>query len=349
MKAPIQPGTGESPELDLLLDWNTELGRRRMKEAAAGSISLHLLALIWILWLPLGPGAGVDEAALAARFRDPTPLVAPPPQLTQRAPNRGLASEEVTLEGLLPRPRLQAPPPSATESEPFTPASEPPVLEPPQIAMARLPPQLAPPGFGELAVAPPPPEIRTEEKPKLAFEKPGSMTFSQRAPSSGIARIPKPSSSVQEAIRGVVRGGGRKGLVVGDVEEGGGIRGITQARGLPPSPDRTGSSLELLSDPKGTDFRPYLIRILASVRRNWRAVMPLSAKLGYRGKVVIQFAIDRSGWVPKLVIASPSGAAALDRAAVAGISASNPFPPLPRDFVGDQIRLQFNFFYNIKR
>jgi len=40
------------------------------------------------------------------------------------------------------------------------------------------------------------------------------------------------------------------------------------------------------------------------------------------------------GGVPKLVIASPSGADSLDRAAVAGVSASVPFPPLPTEFKG---------------
>ena len=86
----------------------------------------------------------------------------------------------------------------------------------------------------------------------------------------------------------------------------------------------------------GIDFRPYLTRILASVRRNWFAVIPESAKLGRGGRVQIQFAINRDGRVPKLVIASPSGAEALDRAAVAGISASNPFPPLPPEFRGER-------------
>jgi TonB family protein len=114
-----------------------------------------------------------------------------------------------------------------------------------------------------------------------------------------------------------------------------------------PSPGKIGSSLELLSDPEGVDFKPYLIKVLSSVRRNWFAVIPESAKFGRRGKVLIQFSIDREGNVPKLVIAMPSGADALDRAAVAGISASNPFPPLPAEFRGEQIRLQFSFLYNM--
>ena len=106
--------------------------------------------------------------------------------------------------------------------------------------------------------------------------------------------------------------------------------------------------MELLSDPLGVDFKPYLIRILALVRQNWFAVIPESARLGNRGVVLLQFIVDRSGQVPKLVIATPSGSESLDRAAVAGISASVPFPPLPAEYKGQQIRLQFAIKYNVE-
>ena len=65
--------------------------------------------------------------------------------------------------------------------------------------------------------------------------------------------------------------------------------------------------------------------------------------------MAIQFSISRDGKVPKLVIAAGSGTEALDRAAVAAISASNPFPPLPGEFKGDRVVLQFNFAYNMPR
>ena len=39
----------------------------------------------------------------------------------------------------------------------------------------------------------------------------------------------------------------------------------------------------------------------------------------------------------------------VDRAAVAGISASLSFPPLPAEFSADEVRLQFVFLYNMKR
>jgi TonB family protein len=118
---------------------------------------------------------------------------------------------------------------------------------------------------------------------------------------------------------------------------------------LPNSPSESGSLVELLSDPRGIDFRPYLTQVLAAVRRNWFAVIPESARLGMsRGRTLIQFSVSRNGSVPKLVIAKSSGAPPLDRAAVAGVSASNPFPPLPEEYIGGDIRLQFTFLYNIR-
>lgn len=135
--------------------------------------------------------------------------------------------------------------------------------------------------------------------------------------------------------------------MVGDLGEG--MGGLGESLSNPSSALKNASALELLSDTQGVDFKPYLIRILSAVRRNWFAVMPESARLGRRGRVQIQFAINKDGSVPKLVIASGSGADALDRAAVAGISASNPFPPLPNEFKGNQVRLQFTFRYNVPR
>jgi hypothetical protein len=41
-----------------------------------------------------------------------------------------------------------------------------------------------------------------------------------------------------------------------------------------------------------------------------------------------------------------SGNTALDRAAWGGITAGNPFPPLPKQFTGPYLALRFRFFYN---
>ena len=99
----------------------------------------------------------------------------------------------------------------------------------------------------------------------------------------------------------------------------------------------------------GVDFRPYLLQALAAVRRNWFAVYPEAARLGQRGQVVLQFSIIRQGTVTKVIYTTESGSRALDQAAVAAVSASNPLPPLPVEFKGDRIILQMTFLYNMPR
>jgi TonB family protein len=71
--------------------------------------------------------------------------------------------------------------------------------------------------------------------------------------------------------------------------------------------------------------------------------------MGRRGKVGLIFIITKSGGVSHVTWAYQSGADALDRAAVAAISASNPFPPLPAEFKGDKVMLQLNFAYNMPK
>ncbi len=298
----------------------------------AASVGLHAALLAGLASLPREV---VSVGRSEAGWHMLAPLIAPPPELTQTAPQRGRVGKEFTVESLMARPRLQLPAGQMLMARRSAP--QPSLPEPPQIEGPAA--RVQPPPLGAVPLAaPPPPQIEPVEKPKLAFERPGVPTGIP----AGTGKIAPPPASVQEAVRAAVRRGPGGGIVVGDIG-GGAIEGVPQ----PAAPGGARSNLELLSDPQGVDFRPYLIQVLASVRRNWLAVIPESARMGRRGKVQIQFAIARDGYVPKLVIALPSGADALDRAAVAGISASNPFPPLPTEFRGAEIRLQLSFFYNV--
>ena len=346
MEAAVRPLVELDAELRIFPDWSK--GREawgRFRLAALASVGLHILAVTMLFSLPAGRGSKRDAAEILASLRNPTRLVAPPAELTQKAPNRGKVGKEFELADLLPRPRLFSPPPVPSSTNPAAAAPGHPVPalpEPPRIeaqsgALGQTPLAV------ERGLPVPPPQIQAEERPKLAFES----LAQGRSPEPGRGALRAPGGSVAEIGRELARAGGSGGLIVGDI--GLGVGGIGEAINLPPAPGKSGSTLELLSDPQGVDFRPYLIMVLSSVRRNWHAVIPESAKLGRRGKTAIQFAINKDGRVPKLVIASPSGTEALDRAAVAGISASNPFPPLPGEYRGDQIRLQLTFLYNMAR
>ena len=189
---------------------------------------------------------------------------------------------------------------------------------------------------------PKPPEIQPEEKPKLAFETPGQQGTGAV---HSLAKLPLPKTTLEDAIHDVARAGRQGNLSVGDIEQ---PPSLPETMRQPQLPGTPGSSLELLSDPMGVDFKPYLIQILARVRKNWFAIIPETARMGVRGVVLLQFIIARDGHLEKVVIAVPSGTESLDRAAVASLSASVPFPPLPQDFRGKEVRLQFSFKYNLK-
>ena len=65
-----------------------------------------------------------------------------------------------------------------------------------------------------------------------------------------------------------------------------------------------------------------------------------------QGKVSIIFRILKNGNVDALTLESTSGRIDLDRAAQGGISMSNPFEPLPKEFEGAELRIRFTFYYN---
>ena len=141
-----------------------------------------------------------------------------------------------------------------------------------------------------------------------------------------------PGQAIQQATQAAAanRGGGGQ---EGDFGLGTGAHG------------RQLGNLEVLSDTQGVDFGPYLQRILQDVRENWYHAIPESAEMK-KGKLQIEFAITKDGKVADMKLTAGSGDVALDRAAWAGISASNPFPPLPTEFTGPYLTLRFRFFYN---
>ena len=337
-------------ELHLLTEWGDPASRGRSGVAGIASVLVHIAGLILIVLLPSDFLSPPPEPARVPTIV--TPLVEPLTEFTQPTPTKGKITKEIDMAALQPRPTIQLPrgAPSTTQpmaqrpaAIPSAPQPAPAALpEPPRVeAVAKEPPKIELP-FTNSTVPPPPPTV---EKPKLTLENVGGPPPPVRPAQSKVAI---PNMSVAEAIRQNSRGGNPSGgLMVGD--PGAGSGGYGEGINLPPSPGAQGSALELKSDPMGVDFRPYLTQILATIRRNWYAVMPESVKLGRHGKVGLLFAIVKSGNVSKVTYAFQSGADSLDKAAIAAISASNPFPPLPVEFKGDRVVLQLNFAYNVPK
>jgi TonB family protein len=331
---------------DLLLHWNTRPESRTFVRLGVASLAVHVVLIALLVLVAELPDPPPFRGRITADLSKAVHLTMPLTKLTQKEPNPSKVEKEVTVESLRAK-ATQTPVPQPPKR--FTAPPQP----PPQAAPPKPPPQLLPeppkieanirnplPQVGSPEAPPPRP---AEAPPKLALEAPGQNGI-QRMP--GQTRIPPPKTSVDDAIRSVVHASGQGGgISVGDTEA---TPSVSEQLRQPSKPGQVQSSVQLISDDQGVDFKPYLIRVLAMVRRNWLAIIPESAHMGRRGRVLLQFIVDRSGAVPKLVIAMPSGTEAFDKAAVAGISASVPLPPLPPEFKGSEVRLEFSFKYNMK-
>lgn len=200
----------------------------------------------------------------------------------------------------------------------------------PERAPSELPsaptPQPAP------STQPSPPASRLEPV-RPPQSRPGSLNLS----------VPQvsPGRALQEDLQSAIRRGGVSVSSGGALPQGPGGGGGGQGY--------LGNQVQMLTPTEGVDFSSYLTRLLASVKRNWYAIIPESARMGDKGRVIIQFHIVRDGNVPfgEPLLIRTSGKEPLDTAAMAAIRASNPFEPLPPAFSGPNIELRIIFLYNL--
>ncbi len=335
---PEHPGAGrhlEDVEFNpvILAQLQDELARSRLREAFWISLIVHILAITTVLlgpkfvpqWANWGKPVQVRSAEDLLRDKDMTFLQLPSDEqkITQKpnqskfisdkdriATSRTPQLDKKALEMLrnAQRPGVPAPP---------APPAQPGPQQQQQIASA------APPATSGGSSQPAPPASDHTSDFNFPAGKPNPF----KTPMSA-------GSVINEAARATARGGGGGGGG-GDISFGGGGAG------------RVGN-IDILSDTQGVDFGPYLSRVLQSVRQNWYTLIPEVARppLLERGQVKIEFAITRDGKVAGMRLIGPSGDVALDRAAWGGITASNPFPPLPNEFRGPYLALRFHFLYN---
>ncbi len=322
-------------DLNLLKEWQDPDYPRHIKMAFSVSLVVHFGLFIASLQLP----SFVHPDSLTPKMTvNRTPLYFPK-ELTQKEKNKNKITERFDLQDLVAQRGVRQQSPSVAHRR-FNPKTAPPVavVQPPRIQpqiTAEAPKVVAqnavpPPGTPGGIIAPAPPPPKPVESP---FE------------SIGARPLPNPQTALAPpTVQDVIRGFGRNSGQVSVNDDGMGRASIP---GMKQIPGQLGSQVELKSDPQGVDLKPYLAQILAIVRQNWFTVLPESVRMGTRkGRVVVQFALNRDGSLAKVVISDYSGSDSLDRAAVAGLSMSNPLPPLPKDYKGAQMKLAFSFNYN---
>jgi len=335
------------PEFRLLVDLETEVARWRRRTYFLLAVFLQVAFALIVMFTPglfiRLVGVPVTQVRpKEERHQQQTMLYFPPDlqrSLKKPPPTNTLSNKNRRAQGKSPKVNkngLHMPyirgnsrlPEIAGGHHPPAPAPKPPASQPAPRQLAQAPKPKVP------APAAPKKEPPEEAQLHLSNVKPPDL--------SGTPHIKIPTSTpgeaIQQSLRAAVQNPGSPGPVgPGDSAD--------QFQNIRPNFSTSGPII--LSDTRGVNFGPYLARVVYIVRRNWYAVIPESARLGEKGRVALVFEIVKDGSVPQLRLLASSGSQALDRAALASIRASNPFPPLPRQFTGKHLVLEFIYFYNM--
>lgn len=93
---------------------------------------------------------------------------------------------------------------------------------------------------------------------------------------------------------------------------------------------------------KEPDFGPYMRELQRRIKMNWEPPKGNESK-----RVVLLFKIARDGRLISHRVYKSSGLPAADRAAMHAVELTAPFKPLPPDYRGDSVDIQFTFDYNV--
>lgn len=93
----------------------------------------------------------------------------------------------------------------------------------------------------------------------------------------------------------------------------------------------------------------YLEAVMRMVRQKWYKAMPVEARKKEKGRVVIEWKIQRDGTVREddLVLTTAFARDPLVGAAFGAIRAAAPFPPLPKSWKDPTADVRFIFLYNL--
>jgi TonB family protein len=112
--------------------------------------------------------------------------------------------------------------------------------------------------------------------------------------------------------------------------------------------DADANGLEVLSDTRGVDFKPYLNGILKQIYGRWVTLMPDEARPpeNKQGVTAIRVTISPDGTIAAMHLEKLSTEQALNRAAWGAITGVGKFPALPAEFHGPNLELRIHFRVN---
>ena len=179
---------------------------------------------------------------------------------------------------------------------------------------------------------PAPPTARPSLKPPTTpkpVAKPTS-AFNVPVPSGGTGSG-KYSTGPISGSGTSAKGGGAGGTSTTGSGTGGGNPGPGNPNGRP--------GIDAVREP---DFGPYMRELQRRIKMNWDPPKGNESK-----RVVLLFKIAKDGRLLSCSVFKSSGLPGADKAAINAVQATAPFRPLPAEFKGQSIDIQFTFDYNV--
>ncbi len=93
---------------------------------------------------------------------------------------------------------------------------------------------------------------------------------------------------------------------------------------------------------KEPDFGPYMKELQRRIKMNWDPPKGNESK-----RVILLFSIARDGRLLNVKVHRSSGLQSADNAAIEAVKLTAPFRPLPPEFKGQSVDIQFTFDYNV--
>ena len=258
-------------------------------------------------------------------------MPSPKPAKTQKPKASSRASKTPVKKNAVKSP---SPKKSVAKPQPAKKAS-------PQPAKTATAPKPAPPSVKPSPKPTAAPHVTT--KPKTSFNVPvppsaskGSLSTGPVGGSGSSSRHAGGSYSPTPSLAPTYKGTG--------TGSGTGSRGTSASRGGSgsygnPSGGGGRPGIDAVAAP---DFGPYMRDLQRRIKMNWDPPKGNESK-----RVVLLFKIARDGRLLSCSVYKSSGLQAADRAAINAVHATAPFRPLPANFKGSSVDIQFTFDYNV--
>ena len=164
--------------------------------------------------------------------------------------------------------------------------------------------------------------------------KPSSSGSANSGGSSGIAQAPAPKFSTSGSSSS-----GSAGSMGNSKYSARGSSGYGSSGNPSPGNPNGTPGIDAIRQP---NWGPYMRDLEQRIKRNWSPPKGDTSK-----RVVITFTIGRDGRLLSRTITKSSGVPLADQAAMSAIESTAPFRPLPPEFRGTSVPIEFTFDYNV--